>query len=171
MSLLRRHFFWSGLEASVSTFIQACPRCTLFKSKQEARAPMVPIHAKAPLHIVAMDFLTLGRPMDRFQNILVVTDLFTKYAWAIPTLDQTANTTATALWRAVFQPFGCPEFLHSDQGPNSESLVIKELCQLYGCKKTHTTSYHPQGNGGARGSFRPCWAYWAHWIGSIGMTE
>lgn len=109
---------------------------------------MVPINAKAPLHIVAMDFLTLGRPMDRYQNILVVTDLFTKYAWAIPTLDQTANTTATALWRTVFQPFGCPEFLHSDQGPNFESRVIRELCQLYGCTKTHTTSYHPQGNGG-----------------------
>lgn len=109
---------------------------------------MVPIKARAPLHIVAMDFLTLGRPMDQYQNILVVTDLFTKYSWAIPTLDQTANTTATALWRAVFQAFGCPEFLHSDQGPNFESRVVKELCKMYGCTKTHTTSYHPQGNGG-----------------------
>nr|XP_055072597.1 uncharacterized protein LOC129452638 [Misgurnus anguillicaudatus] len=119
----------------------------LFKSRREARVPMVPIHAKAPLHIMAMDFLTLGRPQDRYQNILVITDLFTKYAWAVPTLDQTANTTATALWRNVFQTFGCPEFLHSDQGANFESKVIRELCQLYGCTKTHTTSYHPQGNG------------------------
>lgn len=148
VSLLRRHFYWPGLETSVSTFIRACPRCTLFKSRREPRAPMVPIKARAPLHIVAMDFLTLGRPMDQYQNILVVTDLFTKYSWAIPTLDQTANTTATALWRAVFQPFGCPEFLHSDQGPNFESRVVKELCKMYGCTKTHTTSYHPQGNGG-----------------------
>lgn len=148
VSLLRRHFYWPGLETSVSTFIRACPRCTLFKSRREPRAPMVPIKARAPLHIVAMDFLTLGRPMDQYQNILVVTDLFTKYSWAIPTLDQTANTTATALWRAVFQAFGCPEFLHSDQGPNFESRVVKELCKMYGCTKTHTTSYHPQGNGG-----------------------
>ena len=148
VSLLRRFFFWPGLEASVHALIQACPRCILFKSRREVRAPMVPIHAKAPLHIMAMDFLTLGRPRDRYQNILVITDLFTKYAWAIPTLDQTATTTATVLWRAVFQTFGCPEFLHSDQGANFESRVIRELCQLYGCTKTHTTSYHPQGNGG-----------------------
>lgn len=148
VSLLRRHFYWPNLEATVRTFVQACPRCTLFKARKEARAPMVPIQAKAPLHIVAMDFLTLGRPADRYQNILVITDLFTKYSWAIPTLDQTANTTATALWRAVFQPFGCPEFLHSDQGPNFESRVIRELCKVYGCTKTHTTTYHPQGNGG-----------------------
>uniref|UniRef100_A0A8C1WKU1 Gypsy retrotransposon integrase-like protein 1 n=1 Tax=Cyprinus carpio TaxID=7962 RepID=A0A8C1WKU1_CYPCA len=148
VSLLRRHFYWPGLEASVGAFIQACPRCMLYKARREPKAPLVPIKARAPLHIVAMDFLTLGRPADRYQNILVVTDLFTKYSWAIPTLDQTANTTAMALWRTVFQPFGCPEFLHSDQGPNFESRVVKELCNLYGCTKTHTTSYHPQGNGG-----------------------
>lgn len=53
-----------------------------------------------------------------------------------------------ALWRTVFQPFGCPENLHSDQGPNFESKVVQELCRLYRCKKTHTTPYHPQGNGG-----------------------
>ncbi|KAG1933960.1 retrotransposable element [Pimephales promelas] len=148
VSLLRRHFFWSGMEESVGTYVQGCPRCTLFKTRRDVRAPMVPVRPRAPLHMLAMDFLTLSRPMDRYQNILVVTDLFTKYAWAIPTLDQTATTTAGALWRHVFQPFGCPETLHSDQGPNFESRVIQELCQLYGCKKTHTTPYHPQGNGG-----------------------
>ena len=99
------------------------------------------------MHILAMDFLTLSRPTDRYQNILVITDLFTKYAWAIPTLDQTAAATARALWTYVIQPFGCPETIHSDQGPNFESKLIKELCQLYGCRKTHTTPYHPQGNG------------------------
>lgn len=136
------------MEADVGAFIQGCSRCLLFKTRKEVRAPLVPMRPRAPLHIVGVDFLTLGRPADRFQNILVATDLFTKYAWAIPTLDQTATTTATALWKTVFQPFGCPEILHSDQGPNFESRVIRELCLLYGCRKTHTTPYHPQGNGG-----------------------
>lgn len=60
VSLLRRCFYWSGMEASVSTFIQDCPRCMLFKARREVRAPMVPMWPKSPLHIVAMDFLTLG---------------------------------------------------------------------------------------------------------------
>lgn len=25
---------------------------------------------------------------------------------------------------------------------------MRELCKLYGCRKTHATPYHPQGNGG-----------------------
>lgn len=95
-----------------------------------------------------MDFLTLSHPTDRYQNILVMTDLFTKFAWAIPTADQMATATAHALWNHVIQPFGCPETLHSDQGPNFESKLILELCNLYGCRKSHTTPYHPQGNGG-----------------------
>lgn len=147
-SLVRRHFYWPGMEKAVRMFISHCPCCILFKTRREVRAPLAPIQAKAPLHMVAMDYLTLGRPTDLIQNFFVVTDLFTKYAWAIPTRDQTATTTASALWKNVFQPFGCPEVLHSDQGPNFESRVNRELCQLYGCKKTHSTPYHPQGNGG-----------------------
>ena len=99
------------------------------------------------MHIVATDFLTLSRPTDRYQNILVMTDLFTKFSWAVPTLDQTALTTARVLWTCVIQPFGCPEVLHSDQGTNFESRVIRELCQIYGCCKSRRTPYRPMGNG------------------------
>ncbi|CAL9687389.1 unnamed protein product [Knipowitschia caucasica] len=99
------------------------------------------------MQIVALDFLTLSRPVDRYQNILVMTDLFTKFAWAVPTLDQTALTTARVLWKYVIQPFGCPEVLHSDQGANFESRLVHELCQVYGCRKSRTTPYHPMGNG------------------------
>lgn len=34
-----------------------------------------------------------------------------------------------ALWR--HSAFGCPEVLRSDQGPNFESALLRELCRIY----------------------------------------
>lgn len=91
--------------------------------------------------------MSLGRPSDSYQNILVMVDMFTRYAWAVPTKDQTAQTTVRALWTDVVQTFGCPLRFHSDRGPNFESELVQEFCQLYGTAKSRTTSYHPAGNG------------------------
>ncbi len=79
-----------------------------------------------------------------------MTDLFPKLAWTVPTVDQTALTTACALWTHVIQPFTCAELIHLDQGPNFQSKMIKELCQIYGCRKSRTTPYHPMGNGACK---------------------
>lgn len=79
--------------------------------------------------------------------LLVVTDLFSRFAWVIPTKDQTAHTVAQALWHGVIQPFSCPQRFLSDQGASFESRLIKELCQYYSCVKSRTSAYHPQGNG------------------------
>ncbi|KAI4881791.1 hypothetical protein NFI96_002236, partial [Prochilodus magdalenae] len=37
--------------------------------------------------------------------------------------------------------------IHSDQGANFESELISELLKLSGVAKSHTTAYHPMGNG------------------------
>lgn len=79
------------------------------------------------MYIVATDFLMLSRPTDRYQYILVITDLFTNYAWAIPTSDQTASVSARALWTHVKHPFGCPEILHSNQGPNFDKRTVPSI--------------------------------------------
>ena len=91
-----------------------------------------------------MDVLKLDRGHGGFEDVLVMTDSFTKFARAVPCKDQTAPVVAKVLrdhW------FGSYVQLHSDQGRNFESELIREICGLYGVYKTRTSPYHPQGNG------------------------
>ena len=60
--------------------------------------------------------------------------------------------------KAVFQKwisiFGPPNVIHSDQGPNLNSALMKQLCDNFGIRKTKTAPYHPQSNGQCERLFR-----------------
>lgn len=79
--------------------------------------------------------------------MLVVTDHFTKLAQAFLCSNQSAKAVAQQLWNNFFCVYGFPERVHSDQGANFESKLIPELLQVAGVEKSHTTPYHPMGNG------------------------
>lgn len=146
-AILQRRYFWSGMRRDSAAWADACPHCILYKAGPEARAPLVPIETSYPFQMVGIDFLSLGRPGDTYPYLLVMTDLFSKFAIVVPTKDQTAATTAKAVWESLFQVYGSPEHILSDRGAAFESELFQQLCSLYGCRKKRTTAYHPQGNG------------------------
>ena len=94
-----------------------------------------------------MDYLSLERSKGGFENVLVITDHFSRYAQAFPTKNQTARTTARVLFDQFIVHYGFPARIHSDQGQNFESKLIQELCLIAGVEKSHTTPYHAMGNG------------------------
>jgi len=111
------------------------------------RAAMGHLKASQPLELVCIDYLGVEESTGRYANILVITDVFTKYAWAIPTKNQSAITTAKAMFDHFLAHYGFPLRIHSDQGRNFEGKIIKQLCKLTGTNKSRTTPYHPMGNG------------------------
>lgn len=94
-----------------------------------------------------MDFTVLEPTHNGIENVLAMTDVVSKYTLAVPTCDQRAFTLAQVLVTEGFSQFGVPARIHSDQGRNFESLLIQQLCGLYGIMKSRTTPYHPAGNG------------------------
>uniref|UniRef100_A0A8C5DJ52 Integrase catalytic domain-containing protein n=1 Tax=Gouania willdenowi TaxID=441366 RepID=A0A8C5DJ52_GOUWI len=103
--------------------------------------------ASKPLEIVAVDFALLEKATDGRENVLVITDVFSKFSQAYATRDQKASTVAKVLTDKWFYTYGVPKRIHSDQGRCFEGDLLKRLCSLYGIEKSRTTSYHPEGNG------------------------
>ena len=77
----------------------------------------------------------------------MVSDYYTKWPEAFALRTQSAENVARVLVDEVFSRSGIPGTLHSDQGRNFESSLIKEVCALLGIRKSWTTAYHPQGDG------------------------
>lgn len=146
LDLVRARFYWPKMASDIEKKVKTCDRCVRRKALPEKAAPLVNIKTTRPLELVCMDFLSLEPDRSNTKDILVITDHFTKYAVAIPTSNQKARTVAKCLWDSFLVHYGIPEKLHSDQGPDFESRLIKELCEVAGIQKIRTTPYHPRGN-------------------------
>lgn len=150
LNLARQRFFWLNLDRDVRDHVRHCQRCVVSKTAEpEGRAPLESITSTRPLELVCIDFWSAEDSSNRSVDVLVVTDHFTRMAQAFPCRDQTARQVARVLWDRYFCVFGFPERIHSDQGANFESQLIGELLRVSGVRKSHTTPYHPMGNGSA----------------------
>jgi transposase InsO family protein len=146
--LIRQRCYWPGLSSDVERWCQECERCQVAKDLHPlAQSFMGHLLASRPNEILAIDFTVLEPSRSGVENVLVMTDVFSKYTLAVPTRDQRAETVAQTLVTEWFYKFGVPSRLHSDQGRNFESLLLRQLCSLYDVDKSRTTPYHPAGNG------------------------
>ena len=80
------------------------------------------------------------------ENILVLTDAFSKYSQAFVTPNQKYLTMAKVLVEKWFSVFGIPARIHSDQGRSFDNEIIASLCKMYGIRQSTTTPYNPRGN-------------------------
>lgn len=58
-----------------------------------------------------------------------------------------ASTVANILMAQVISRFGVPSVIHSDQGSQFESQLLREMCKLLQVQKTRTIPYHPKSDG------------------------
>ena len=84
-------------------YLSECERCVVAKGHYLAvKTPMTSIIATKPLEVLAMDFTQLEPASDGRENVLALTDVFTKFTVAVPTRDQRASTIIKALVREWF---------------------------------------------------------------------
>ena len=144
INLFRRRFYMAGYAKAICDYVNSCKPCNIKKDIPSKKGKMGRVGASRPFEVLSMDYLKLEPDTAGYRNILVVTDVFTKYAFAFPTRNETALTTAKVLMEKVFSVFGIPEKLLSDNGKSFEAEVIKQLCGLLGVQKIFTCPYSPK---------------------------
>ena len=146
LDLMHGRFFWPHMAVQVKEHIGKCHPCLAFKARQP-KAPLENIMPTHPLELVHLDFLCLEPGKGQEENVLVITDHFTRYAQAYVTRTQMAQTMAKTLWDKFIVHYGLAEKILTDQGCNFESQLVADLCELIGVQKIQTSPYHLQTNG------------------------
>ena len=145
---LRSRAYWPRLKDSVKKFCQKCPECQKKKSPAKSpKAPMKTYVSGLPNERVQIDILgPLVESHKSNKYIIVLTDCFTKWASAYPVPRATAKEVADAIIDWISH-HGVMKILHSDQGGQFQSAIVREVCQLFCIHKTRTTSYYPASDG------------------------
>ncbi len=161
--LVKDRFYWPQVTSEVEKYVKSCGRCMARKTLPQKRAPLSNITSSGPMELICIDFLSVEPDSKGIANVLVVTDHFTRYAQAYPAKDQKAVTVAKILWDKFFVYYGLPARIHSDQGRDFESKLIKELLGMLGIKNQgqHLTTLRETHNlNDLIGHCSPCWVLW-----------
>ncbi|GFX47043.1 hypothetical protein TNCV_316651 [Trichonephila clavipes] len=122
---VRERFFWGKVRADVEQWCKSCDACSARKGpKIRSRGKLHRYNVGAPFERIAFDILG-----------------------PLPRTASGAPTVAEAVVQHWISRYGVPLQLHSDQGRNFVSAVLKGVCELLGIDKTKTTPLHPQSDG------------------------
>ena len=80
---------------------------------------------------------------DVKENVLVMTEAFSKFSVEVVMPNQQAKSVAKALVDKWFYTYGIPSRIHSDQGKSFDNNIIEQPCKIYDVKQSTTTPYNP----------------------------
>ena len=105
----------------------------MFKKKiTQDIVPLASVETIQTFQLIHLDYLQIEPSKVNVENVLIITDHFTRYAQAFPSKFQIVVVTAKPLWNNFILHYGLPAKMDSDQGCNFESELIADLCQLAG---------------------------------------
>lgn len=171
-------FAWSGMKQSITQFVQACSVCHQAKAdrtKLPGLLQPLPVPERA-WQVISMDFIE-GLPTSQgFNCILVVVDLFSKYAHFLRLKHPfTASSVAPVFLQQVYRLHGLPTAIVSDWDKIFTSHFWQELFRLAQVELRLSSAYHPQLDGQSecvnqcletflRCFVHACPSQWSKWI-------
>ncbi|GFO13362.1 gypsy retrotransposon integrase-like protein 1 [Plakobranchus ocellatus] len=149
LSAIRDYFYWPHVCSDVKNYTSSCYLCQIKpRTGRDRPAPFqqVPIVGE-PFERVVIDLVgPLPVSSDKYEYLLTLVDVSTRWAEAVPLRRITAKDVAEALF-SIFTRLGFPKEIQSDRGQQFMSNLLAEFNSLCDIKHFVSTPYHPQTNG------------------------
>ena len=109
LALCQERFYWNTMFQDVTNYVKTCPRCQTAKGDYtDPKTKLGSIIANNPMDLLCIDFTKVDPSKSGKENILVLTDAFTKFSQAFITPNQKALTIAKILVDKWFYVYGIP---------------------------------------------------------------
>ena len=147
IDLLHERVYWPSMFIDAERWVSQCEQCLISKGDyNEPKTVQGSLVSNQPMELLCIDFTKADVAKGGKENILVLTDAFSKYSQAFFTSNQKSLTVAKVLVEKWFNVFGIPARIHSDQGKSFDNEIISSLCKMYGIRHSTTTPYNPRSN-------------------------
>ena len=147
VELLHSKVYWTSMFTDTNHWLLQCKQCHIAKGDYtEPKPQLSSLVAHQPLELLCVDFTKPVIAKGGKENILVLTDAFSKYSQAFVTNNQKSLTVTKILVEKWFSIFGIPAWIHSDQGSSFDNEIISHLCKMFGICQLTTTPYNLHDN-------------------------
>ena len=109
LALCWERFYWNTMFQDVISYVKNCPQCQIAKGDcMDIKTKPGTIIANNPMDMLCIDFTKIDPLKNSKENILVLTDAFTKFSQAFVPPNQKALTIAKILVDKCFYIYGIP---------------------------------------------------------------
>lgn len=149
LDLMRNKHSWRGMDNDVHDYIRNCLHC----AKRKATKPLsteldLHVQASKPFEKIMIDIAgPLPITSTGYSYILGIVDVYSRFLMLIPLRKTTTESIVDMILKRWISIFGCPIQIISDGGPNLNSRLMKDFCQMFLVEKITSSPYHPQSNG------------------------
>ena len=151
IELVRRNFWWPGMDTDIAEYIQACPDCQRDKSRRHRRYGLLsPLELPyAPWQSIAMDFITELPRSNGCTELWVVINRISEMADFIPLEEdkKTSEDLGRIFARAIWRLHGLPRDIVSDRDSRFTSNTWKDFLAVTGIRSRMSTAFQTQTNG------------------------
>ena len=147
-------YYWPTMRVDAANYTKECDRCQrLAPVLKSLVQDLISIASPWP---VAQWGINIVEPLPiapaQKKLLLMATDYFSKWieAEAFSSIKDKDGT--QFIWKNIVCRFGIPKSILSDNGPQFDSRVYRNLCQELNIKNLYSTPRYPQSNGLAEDS-------------------